>query len=187
MFGYIASYAASQDDDTSLTSSNGLAAVPLARVAPTSPSNLISCELASRFTAARRRLQCSYTFRGKGNCGYVGYVMFLDRFSYVQATYAIYTSPNHAPVAYHLPTLIVTPYGTSIQLTPQVNRSISCMCVRLTLRYSYIHTNYNNESYLLTPYVCMTDKQVDDGGALCRKNCSAAGISTSWWAASATQ
>ena len=27
------------------------------------------------------------------------------------ATYAIYTSPNHAPVPYHLPTLIVTPYG----------------------------------------------------------------------------
>lgn len=52
----------------------------------------------------------------------------------MSATYAIYTSPNHAPVAYHLPTLIVTPYGQ-----PQ------------HILYSYVHTNYNKESYLLTP------------------------------------
>ncbi|WFD32945.1 hypothetical protein MSPP1_003998 [Malassezia sp. CBS 17886] len=55
----------------------------------------------------------------------------------MSATYAIYTSPNHAPVAYHLPTLIVTPYGQPQQIL-----------------YSYVHTNYNKESYLLTPCVC---------------------------------
>ena len=50
------------------------------------------------------------------------------------ATYAIYTSPHHAPVPYHLPTLIVTPHGQ-----PQ------------HILYSYIHANYNKETYLLTP------------------------------------
>lgn len=29
----------------------------------------------------------------------------------MQATYAIYTSPSHKPVADHLPTLIVCPHG----------------------------------------------------------------------------
>lgn len=52
----------------------------------------------------------------------------------MSASYAIYTSPNHPLVAYHLPTLIVTPFGQ-----PQ------------HILYSYVHTNYNNESYLLTP------------------------------------
>ncbi|WFD08406.1 hypothetical protein MVES1_003778 [Malassezia vespertilionis] len=48
------------------------------------------------------------------------------------ATYAIYTSPNHAPVAYHLPTLIVTPYGQ-----PQ------------HILYTYVHTNYNQEASMM--------------------------------------
>lgn len=29
----------------------------------------------------------------------------------MSAIYSIYTSPNHAPIPNHLPTLIVTPYG----------------------------------------------------------------------------
>ncbi|KDN44117.1 hypothetical protein K437DRAFT_225136 [Tilletiaria anomala UBC 951] len=50
------------------------------------------------------------------------------------AIYSIYTSPNHAPIPNHLPTLIVTPYG-------QPHHTL----------YSYIHTNFNKETYLLTP------------------------------------
>ena len=30
---------------------------------------------------------------------------------HLPAIYSIYTSPNHAPIPNHLPTLIVTPYG----------------------------------------------------------------------------
>lgn len=52
----------------------------------------------------------------------------------MSAIYSIYTSPNHAPIPNHLPTLIVTPYG-------QPHHTL----------YSYIHTNYNKECYLLTP------------------------------------
>lgn len=51
-----------------------------------------------------------------------------------RAVYTIYTSPKHAPVPDHLPTLIVTPSGK-----PQ------------HVLYVYLHTNYNQENYLLTP------------------------------------
>ncbi|EPQ58354.1 hypothetical protein GLOTRDRAFT_57268 [Gloeophyllum trabeum ATCC 11539] len=50
------------------------------------------------------------------------------------AIYAVYTSPTHPPIPNHLPTLIVTPHGQ-----PQ------------NILYSYLHTNYNTENYLLTP------------------------------------
>ncbi|PVG02237.1 hypothetical protein CPB86DRAFT_811729 [Serendipita vermifera] len=50
------------------------------------------------------------------------------------AIYTVFTSPNHAPIPNHLPTLIVTPHGQ-----PQ------------NILYSYLHTNFNAENYLLTP------------------------------------
>ncbi|KAF9246224.1 hypothetical protein BU15DRAFT_70334 [Melanogaster broomeanus] len=50
------------------------------------------------------------------------------------AIYAVYTSPTHPPVPNHLPTLIVTPHGQPSNIL-----------------YSYLHTNYNTENYLLTP------------------------------------
>ncbi|KAG6376425.1 hypothetical protein JVT61DRAFT_2412 [Boletus reticuloceps] len=50
------------------------------------------------------------------------------------AIYAVYTSPSHPPVPNHLPTLIVTPHGQPTNIL-----------------YSYLHTNYNTENYLLTP------------------------------------
>ncbi|TFK76515.1 hypothetical protein BDN72DRAFT_785487 [Pluteus cervinus] len=50
------------------------------------------------------------------------------------AIYAVYTSPNHPPIANHLPTLIVTPHGQPTNIL-----------------YSYVHTNFNSENYLLTP------------------------------------
>jgi hypothetical protein len=52
----------------------------------------------------------------------------------MSANYAIYTSPNHQPIPDHLPTLIVTPQGKPHQVL-----------------YTYLHTNYNQENYLLTP------------------------------------
>ncbi|KAH9822547.1 hypothetical protein DFH28DRAFT_881503 [Melampsora americana] len=52
----------------------------------------------------------------------------------MSATYAIYTSPNHKPIPDHLPTLIITPHGKPHQIL-----------------YTYLHTNYNRENYLLTP------------------------------------
>ncbi|KDQ18038.1 hypothetical protein BOTBODRAFT_171728 [Botryobasidium botryosum FD-172 SS1] len=50
------------------------------------------------------------------------------------AVYTVYTSPNHAPIPNHLPTLIVTPHGQPSNIL-----------------YSYLHTNFNAENYLLTP------------------------------------
>ncbi|KIK59753.1 hypothetical protein GYMLUDRAFT_44203 [Collybiopsis luxurians FD-317 M1] len=50
------------------------------------------------------------------------------------AIYAVYTSPNHPPIPNHLPTLIVTPHGQPSNIL-----------------YSYLHTNFNTENYLLTP------------------------------------
>ncbi|EJD02372.1 uncharacterized protein FOMMEDRAFT_147360 [Fomitiporia mediterranea MF3/22] len=50
------------------------------------------------------------------------------------AIYAVYTSPNHTPIPNHLPTLIVTPHGQPSNIL-----------------YSYLHTNFNSENYLLTP------------------------------------
>ncbi|KAF7778780.1 hypothetical protein Agabi119p4_3125 [Agaricus bisporus var. burnettii] len=50
------------------------------------------------------------------------------------AIYAVYTSPSHPPIPNHLPTLIVTPHGQPTNIL-----------------YSYLHTNYNSENYLLTP------------------------------------
>ncbi|KAJ3542574.1 hypothetical protein NMY22_g3466 [Coprinellus aureogranulatus] len=50
------------------------------------------------------------------------------------AIYAVYTSPNHPPIPNHLPTLIVTPHGQPTNIL-----------------YSYLHTNFNTENYLLTP------------------------------------
>lgn len=52
----------------------------------------------------------------------------------VLAIYAVYTSPNHPPIPNHLPTLIVTPHGQPTNIL-----------------YSYLHTNFNTENYLLTP------------------------------------
>ncbi|EGG00838.1 uncharacterized protein MELLADRAFT_50289 [Melampsora larici-populina 98AG31] len=52
----------------------------------------------------------------------------------MSATYAIYTSPTHKPIPDHLPTLIITPLGKPHQIL-----------------YTYLHTNYNRENYLLTP------------------------------------
>ncbi|KNF00463.1 hypothetical protein PSTG_06394 [Puccinia striiformis f. sp. tritici PST-78] len=52
----------------------------------------------------------------------------------MSANYAIYTSPNHQPIPDHLPTLIITPQGKPHQVL-----------------YTYLHTNYNQENYLLTP------------------------------------
>ncbi|RDX56649.1 hypothetical protein OH76DRAFT_1451721 [Lentinus brumalis] len=50
------------------------------------------------------------------------------------AIYTVYTSPTHPPIPNHLPTLIVTPHGQPTNIL-----------------YSYLHTNYNAENYLLTP------------------------------------
>lgn len=50
------------------------------------------------------------------------------------AIYTVYTSPNHPSVPNHLPTLIVTPHGQPTNIL-----------------YSYLHTNFNTENYLLTP------------------------------------
>ncbi|PLW50293.1 hypothetical protein PCASD_01685 [Puccinia coronata f. sp. avenae] len=52
----------------------------------------------------------------------------------MSANYAIYTSPHHQPIPDHLPTLIITPQGKPHQIL-----------------YTYLHTNYNQENYLLTP------------------------------------
>ncbi|UZJ55254.1 hypothetical protein CBS101457_004574 [Exobasidium rhododendri] len=52
----------------------------------------------------------------------------------MSAVYSIYTSPNHAPIPSHLPTLIVTPHGNPSQVL-----------------YSFIHASYNRECFLLTP------------------------------------
>ena len=52
----------------------------------------------------------------------------------MSANYAIYTSPSHQPIPDHLPTLIVTPQGKPQQVL-----------------YTYLHTNCNQENYLLTP------------------------------------
>ncbi|KAI0797900.1 hypothetical protein C8Q75DRAFT_24565 [Abortiporus biennis] len=50
------------------------------------------------------------------------------------AIYTVYTSPTHPPIPNHLPTLIVTPHGQPSNIL-----------------YSYLHTNFNSENYLLTP------------------------------------
>ncbi|KAI1795765.1 hypothetical protein LXA43DRAFT_970198 [Ganoderma leucocontextum] len=50
------------------------------------------------------------------------------------AIYTVYTSPSHPPIPNHLPTLIVTPHGQPTNIL-----------------YSYLHTNFNAENYLLTP------------------------------------
>ncbi|KAL5511186.1 hypothetical protein ACEPAH_4401 [Sanghuangporus vaninii] len=52
----------------------------------------------------------------------------------IVAIYAVYTSPTHTPIPNHLPTLIVTPHGQPSNIL-----------------YSYLHTNFNTENYLLTP------------------------------------
>nr|ODN85565.1 hypothetical protein L203_04815 [Cryptococcus depauperatus CBS 7841] len=50
------------------------------------------------------------------------------------AIYTVFTSPHHAPMPNHLPTLIVTPHG-------QPNHIL----------YTYLHTEENRVNYLLTP------------------------------------
>lgn len=50
------------------------------------------------------------------------------------AIYSVYTSPQHAPIPGHLPTLIVTPHGQPSQIL-----------------YTYLHTEENRVNYLLTP------------------------------------
>ncbi|GAA6022200.1 hypothetical protein JCM10207_003940 [Rhodosporidiobolus poonsookiae] len=68
------------------------------------------------------------------------FILFLDveklstRDRSMSAVYSIFTSPHHPPVPDHLPTLIVTPHGRPSQVL-----------------YTYLHTNYNAENYLLTP------------------------------------
>ncbi|KDN51770.1 hypothetical protein RSAG8_00318, partial [Rhizoctonia solani AG-8 WAC10335] len=52
----------------------------------------------------------------------------------MSAIYTVFASPTHTPIPHHLPTLIVTPHGQ-----PQ------------NVLYSYLHTNFNAENYLLTP------------------------------------
>lgn len=52
----------------------------------------------------------------------------------MSAIYSVFTSPNHPPVPNHLPTLIVTPVNNPHHVL-----------------YSYIHTSFNQETYLLTP------------------------------------
>ncbi|OJA20029.1 hypothetical protein AZE42_07903 [Rhizopogon vesiculosus] len=54
------------------------------------------------------------------------------------AIYAVYTSPTHPPIPNHLPTLVVTPHGKP-------------NCQPSNILYSYLHTNFNSENYLLTP------------------------------------
>ncbi|CED84801.1 hypothetical protein [Phaffia rhodozyma] len=50
------------------------------------------------------------------------------------AIYTVFTSPYHAPIPDHLPTLVVTPHGQPSHVL-----------------YSYLHTDYNKVNYLLTP------------------------------------
>ncbi|WWC96858.1 hypothetical protein V866_003733 [Kwoniella sp. B9012] len=50
------------------------------------------------------------------------------------AIYTVFTSPHHAPMPNHLPTLIVTPHGQPNQIL-----------------YTYLHTEENRVNYLLTP------------------------------------
>ncbi|WVF66031.1 hypothetical protein IAT40_000769 [Kwoniella sp. CBS 6097] len=50
------------------------------------------------------------------------------------AIYTVFTSPHHAPMPNHLPTLIVTPHGQPNQVL-----------------YTYLHTEENRVNYLLTP------------------------------------
>lgn len=50
------------------------------------------------------------------------------------AIYSVFTSPHHAPMPNHLPTLIVTPHGQPHNIL-----------------YSYLHTDHNSVNYLLTP------------------------------------
>ncbi|ORY21420.1 hypothetical protein BCR39DRAFT_562653 [Naematelia encephala] len=51
-----------------------------------------------------------------------------------KAIYTVFTSPHHAPMPNHLPTLIVTPHGQPNQVL-----------------YTYLHTEENRVNYLLTP------------------------------------
>ncbi|KAK7014923.1 hypothetical protein R3P38DRAFT_2998411 [Favolaschia claudopus] len=50
------------------------------------------------------------------------------------AIYSVFQSPQHPAIPNHLPTLIVTPHGQPSNIL-----------------YSYLHTNFNAENYLLTP------------------------------------
>ncbi|KAL7416011.1 hypothetical protein BDY24DRAFT_348512 [Mrakia frigida] len=50
------------------------------------------------------------------------------------AIYTVFTSPYHAPIPDHLPTLVVTPHGQPTHVL-----------------YSYLHTDFNRINYLLTP------------------------------------
>ncbi|GHJ85489.1 hypothetical protein NliqN6_1891 [Naganishia liquefaciens] len=52
----------------------------------------------------------------------------------MSAIYSVFTSPHHAPMPNHLPTLIITPHGQPHQIL-----------------YSYLHTEFNSVNYLLTP------------------------------------
>ncbi|RSH94811.1 hypothetical protein EHS25_004617 [Saitozyma podzolica] len=51
-----------------------------------------------------------------------------------KAIYTVFTSPHHAPMPNHLPTLIVTPHGQPDSVL-----------------YTYLHTEENRVNYLLTP------------------------------------
>jgi hypothetical protein len=78
------------------------------------------------------------------------------------AVYSIYTSPNHAPIPNHLPTLIVTPcvIGAMVEgvLVPATNYisdlpSLYSHGNPSQVLYSFIHASFNRECFLLTPYV----------------------------------
>ncbi|KAJ8502181.1 hypothetical protein ONZ45_g11883 [Pleurotus djamor] len=60
----------------------------------------------------------------------------LDRWTLAEVgtIYAVFASPTHTVLPNHLPTLIVTPHGQPTNIL-----------------YSYLHTNFNAENYLLTP------------------------------------
>ncbi|KAG9017082.1 hypothetical protein FRB90_001812 [Tulasnella sp. 427] len=83
--------------------------------------HLSDSDLVTFFKQARESLRKSPTGRAKEDVA-------------MAAIYTIFSSPTHPPIPNHLPTLIVTPHGQPSNVL-----------------YSYLHTNFNTENYLLTP------------------------------------
>ncbi|KAI9510841.1 hypothetical protein F5148DRAFT_487708 [Russula earlei] len=67
------------------------------------------------------------------------------------AIYSVYTSPTHPPIPDHLPTLIVTPHGKPSFCPFAPLFILSHLGQPSNILYSYLHTNFNAENYLLTP------------------------------------
>ena len=63
-----------------------------------------------------------------------------------KAVYTIYTSPHHPPVPDHLPSLArtVPSSGSPAQIVTPSGRPSHIL-------YTYLHTNFNKENYVLTP------------------------------------